>query len=181
MSSARGISWFYFKAGLIAVLIPVIFIGLLLFVLTLHCKPLPPQPMFHHLNTEEIRDFCGPNWHSNISLTDRTGRHVYFDEDLNLVVIVCLSIAERDEFDQWPGCNFESAKFSKGSKHDFTVSRCRDSILVYQEGRLLSETPLPPGGTARFVDACIREGADFQDMLHAQGLEVMLPALTSDE
>ena len=143
--------------------------------------PCEPRPMFHVLNTGEIRGFGGPDWHIGLDLIDRFGRHIYIDKEVNLIVTVCLPVGEVSSFTRGPDYSPESTTFYPETEHEITVPLRQNSIVVYQREQLVDEASLSGGGARRIVDEWFRlqdaPGSlfDFQSVLDSLGIPVKLP------
>lgn len=143
--------------------------------------PNEPRFMFHVLNTEEIRSFDGPDWHIGLNLSDRRGRHAYFDNHLNLLVVICLPVSGIPNFTRSPDYSPESTTFYAETEHEITVQLRKNAIAVYQHGQIVDEAPLSDGGVNRIVDEWFRlqdlPGSlfDFQSVLDSLLIPVKLP------
>ena len=157
---------------------PVLLIAILgLHSWYVHSIPLPPRPMFHILNTEEIRSFDGPNWHEGLRLSDEMGRTVFIDHNLNLLLIIVIHAKafQTNAVD----CRPDSATFFPDTDHEFTVAARTNSVLVYDRDALVAEATLPEDGSRSFVDEWFKQGPprDVQLAIDALGYGVSIPRL----
>lgn len=141
-------------------------------------EPLPSRPMFHVLNTEEIRGFEGPGWHIGSTLSDRLGHHIYVDEVLNLIVIIVVDENDVKKDFPYPEFDAESTTFYPRSKQKFTVPARSNAILVYAKGALASEAGIPIKGAEQFVNTWYKDHgwkSSCQVIIDRLGYNVSIP------
>lgn len=140
-----------------------------------------PRPMFHVLNTEEIRSIVPlPNWHSGLSLSDDYGRTAYFDEELNLIVLTISAGEDQQDSLDWPICRSERAVFFSDRPHEFTVPLQHNRLLAYTQGKCVVVLTLPDSGTVKIINDFFNteryhQPCDFQEILNRQRLSAELP------